>query len=383
MNKFLEFISRGLHQIQRTFFPDLEHEAGPIPESLIKLTYVLETVHSQKIRLPKQCWTGTPPKPRRGIFNAFIAKAFLKIPTTVHLVERLQSDRHLRLICGFETYREVPSESVFSRTFAVFAKTQLPQCVHEALVKTYFGDEIAGHISRDSTSIEAREKAKKKETQADPTVPPIRRKGRPRKGEPQKVKELTRLQKQGHMSLEEMLQDLPIACDRGSKKNSQGFVETWVGYKLHIDSTDGGIPVSTILTSASLHDSQVAVPLATMSATRVQNFYDCMDSAYDAPEIAEHSRRLNHVPLIDVNPRRSAELKQTLESEAKARLTLNWKPAEATRYNERSTAERTNARLKDEFGGRTVQVKGAEKVYCHLMFGILVLTADQLMRLFT
>jgi len=383
MNNFLNFISRGLHQIQRTFFPDLEHEAGPIPETLIKLTYVLETVHSQKIPLPEQCWTGRPPKSRRGIFNAFVAKAFLKIPTTVHLVERLQSDRHLRLICGFETYRAVPSESVFSRTFTMFAETQLPHCVHEALVKIYLGDEIAGHISRDSTAIEAREKAKKKETQTEPETPSIKRKGRPRKGAPRKAKEITRLEKQEHMSLEEMLRDLPVACDRGSKKNSQGFVETWVGYKFHIDSTDGGIPVSTILTSASLHDSQVAIPLATISATRVQNFYDCMDSAYDAPEIAEHSRRLNHVPLIDVNPRRNAELKETLESEAKAQRILNWKPADATRYNERSTAERTNARLKDEFGGRTVQVKGAEKVYCHLMFGILVLTADQLMRLFT
>lgn len=262
----------------------------------------------------------------------------------------------------------------------MFAKTQLPQCVHEALIKNYFGDEITGHISRDSTPIEAREKALKKET---PAKPSIKRKRRPRKGDPLKEKELTRLQKQKHMSLEEMLKDLPIACDRGSKKNSQGFVETWIGYKLHIDTADAGIPVSAVLTSASLHDSQAAVPLATMSATRVQNFYDCMDSAYDAPEIVEHSRRLNHVPLINVNPRRNAELKETLESEAKARLTLRWKPAEATRYNERSTAERTNARLKDEFGGRTVQVKGAGKVYCHLMFGILVLTADQLMRLFT
>src|SRR5690606_37230562 len=242
MNKFLEFISRGLHQIQRTFFPDLEHEAGPIPESLIKLTYVLETVHSQKIPLPEECWTGRPPKSRRGIFNAFVAKAFLKIPTTAHLVERLQSDRHLRLICGFETYREVPSESVFSRAFAIFAETKLPHCVHEALIKTYLSDEIAGHISRDSTAIEAREKAKKKELQPEPAT--LKRKGRPRKGDPKKVKEVTRLQKQEHMSLEEMLRDLPVACDRGSKKNSQGFIETWVGYKLHIDSTDGGIPVS-------------------------------------------------------------------------------------------------------------------------------------------
>ena len=36
---------------------------------------------------------------------------------------------------------------------------------------------------------------------------------------------------------------------------------------------------------------------------------------------------------------------------------------------------------KDEFGGRYVRVRGHSKVYCHLMFGILALTVDQLMRL--
>lgn len=383
MNKFLQFISRGLHQIQRTFFPDLEQEAGPIPESLVQLTYVLETVHSQKIPLPEQCWTGRPPKSRYGIFNAFVAKAFLKIPTTLHLVERLQSDRHLRLICGFDTRGAVPSESVFSRVFAEFAQTQLPQCVHETLVKSCCEGQISGHISRDSTSIEAREKPERKETAIGPPTPRARRKGRPRKGEVPKVKELSRVQKQVNMSLEEMLRDLPVACNRGSKKNSQCFVETWIGYKLHVDTADGGIPISAILTSASLHDSQVAIPLATITAGRVQNFYDCMDSAYDVPEIVAYSRRLNHEPLIDVNPRRNTELKNELESEDKARTVLNWKPAEATRYNARSSSERTNARLKDEFGGRTVQVKGPVKVFCHLMFGILALTADQLLRLFT
>jgi hypothetical protein len=24
-------------------------------------------------------------------------------------------------------------------------------------------------------------------------------------------------------------------CDRGTKKNSKGFKETWIGYKLHAD----------------------------------------------------------------------------------------------------------------------------------------------------
>lgn len=383
MNKLLEFISRGLHQIQRTFFPDLEHEAGPIPETLVKLTYVLETVHSQKIPLPERCWTGRPPKSRRGIFNAFVAKAFLKLPTTLHLVQRLQSDHHLRLICGFETRGQVPSESVFSRVFSEFAKTQLPQCVHSALVTSYCAGEISGHISRDSTAVEAREKPEKKPKPNEQPTPPKKRKGRPCKGEPQKVKEPSRVQKQLKMTLEQMLRDLPAACNCGSKKNSQGFTETWIGYKLHIDTADTGIPISAILTSASVHDSQVAIPLAKMTAGRVQNFYDCMDSAYDQPEIADYSRQLNHVPLIDVNPRRDTALKSDLEFEEKARTVLNWKPADAIRYNARSGAERTNARLKDEFGGRTVQVKGHAKVYCHLMFGILTLAADQLMRLMT
>jgi hypothetical protein len=49
-------------------------------------------------------------------------------------------------------------------------------------------------------------------------------------------------------------------------------------------------------------------------------------------------------------------------------------------YNFRTMVERVNARLKDEFGGRFVRVRGAIKVKCHLMFGILVLAVDQIFR---
>jgi len=55
--------------------------------------------------------------------------------------------------------------------------------------------------------------------------------------------------------------------------------------------------------------------------------------------------------------------------------------AEDLRYDERSTAERVNAAIKDHHGGRSVQVRGADKVMCHLMFGVLCVTALQLMRL--
>lgn len=43
--------------------------------------------------------------------------------------------------------------------------------------------------------------------------------------------------------------------------------------------------------------------------------------------------------------------------------------------------ERVNRRLKDEFGGRHVRVRRHAKVICPLMFGIVALTVDQLMRL--
>ena len=108
-----------------------------------------------------------------------------------------------------------------------------------------------------------------------------------------------------------------------------------------------------------------------------------MDSAYDVPQIHEISRQLGHVPLIDIHPRRDKTLKEELEVEEKRCHKIGHQTAEAIRYNERGTVERVNARLKDEFGGRVVRVRGHAKVMCHLMFGILALTANQMMILVT
>ena len=68
------------------------------------------------------------------------------------------------------------------------------------------------------------------------------------------------------MSLPQMLADLPTACDVGTKRNAKGHTTSWVGYKLHVDTADGGVPISCIMTSASTHDSQVAIPLGTQTA---------------------------------------------------------------------------------------------------------------------
>ena len=162
---------------------------------------------------------------------------------------------------------------------------------------------------------------------------------------------------------------------------AKGHTTSWIGYKLHVDTADGGIPVSCIMTSASTHDSQVAVPLGTLTAGRVENLYDLMDAAYDSIEIRAHCILLGHKPIIDVNPRRSVDMQEALRREKKARRTLGLFFPEERRYVERSGSERVNGRLKDEFGGRHVRVRGYDKVLAHLMFGMTVLTASQLMHL--
>lgn len=54
-------------------------------------------------------------------------------------------------------------------------------------------------------------------------------------------------------------------------------------------------------------------------------------------------------------------------------------PDRVERYRKRSAAERVNARLKDNHGGRTVRVRGAAKVHLHRRrAGDLCLSGPQL-----
>lgn len=383
MSHLQEFFAPYWRSMQTSLFPWLEEELGPLTETQQQLVQTLEIIRVEQ-HLPQNSRVpGRPLKDRAAIARAFVAKSVYNMPTTRMLLDRLATDVALRRLCGWEQKRRVPSEAVFSRAFADFATTRLPERVHEALIRAAYQEQLVGHISRDATAIEAREKPHQKAKAAKEESPPQRQRGRPRKDPAPVEKNPTRLERQLSMTLPEMLGELPRVCNVGTKRNSQGHQESWIGYKLHLDVVDGDIPITSLLTSASLHDSQVAIPLATLSAKRVVNLYDLMDAAYDAPPILEHSMALGHVPIIDVNPRRNALLKAELAAEAKRLNLLHLKTAEAVRYNQRSASERVNARLKDEFGARYVRVRGNAKVMCHLMFGILALTADQLMRFVT
>lgn len=383
-----QHLTQFAHVLQTKLFPALEEAIGDLDDTAKRLVSTLEMIPLARFLPVSGGWVGRPSKDRYAIACAFVAKAVYGFSHTRQLLERLHRDPQLRSLCGWPSARQVPHESTFSRAFAEFAEMEFPQFVHEALIAQTQKDRLIGHIARDSTAIEARERfpetspktaTKKSSARAPRKRGPRKGKRGPHQrhkgGKPKYTpKADTRMHRQRNMKLPEMLADLPRHCSLGVK-TCEGNQQYWRGYKLHLDVADAQIPISCILTAASLHDSQAAIPLATMTAERVSSLYDIMDAAYDATEILDHSRSLGHVPIVRPVKRGRKE------TGYQASRTLTW--AEEDRFQERTMVERVYARLKDEFGGREIRVRGAKKVMAHLMFGVLALTADQIQRLGT
>jgi hypothetical protein len=355
-----------LNCLQQDLFPALESELGLLTPKETEFVRLVEFCQLHTLMTPFQ-WKGNGRKPlcRLSLAKAFLAKMVWNLPTTEQLIDRLHSSPSLRRLCGWDSVSDIPDRGTFSRAFEQFAKEQLPQLAHSQLIKTHLGDRLIGHVSIDSTAIHGREAIVKTPQPADSPTPPKRR-GRPKKGEVRPPAPDKRLDLQIHRTLEENIADLPIHCSKGTKRSSQGYKESWEGFKLHLAATDFDIPVCGLLTSASLHDSQAAIPIIQTTNSLLSTIlYNLMDSAYDAPQIHDFSRAHGHVPIIDPNPRRSTNPRRLA-------------PHEKSRFKERSSVERVNSNLKDNWGGRFVRVRGAAKVACHLFFGLLALTADRL-----
>ena len=143
-----------------------------------------------------------------------------------------------------------------------------------------------------------------------------------------------------------MLDDLPTDC--GHEEGHKGYKSTWVGYKLHIDVADGQIPISCLLTSASLHDSQAAFRWRRCRADDL-----LMDTR---GTVRQHSRSLGHVPLIDTNPRRNKAL--AVRTEARRPIMPRLPACRAGSL---------------AYGGRRVRwsQRGSWRRECHCMFGVL------------
>jgi len=307
---------------------------------------------------------GRPQKSRVSIYRSYIASKVMKLSTHIEIRNRLLSDVNLRKLCGYTNRKSVPSTSVFSRVFAQFADENIGQQIHDEMIREYVSPLLIGHISRDSTAIHAREKTVNTKKDTEPKKK--RKRGRPKKGEVRPTKEETTIEKQIHMDADKALQDINIQASWGCKLNSQGRKNHWKGYKLHLDVTDFGLPVTALLTGANVYDNQVAIPMEKITEQKVQHLYSLMDSAYDASAIRTYITSRERVAIIDFNRRRGP--KKELE------------PAEQLRYKIRSTVERSNSHLKDWLFGEALYVKGPDKVMQHLMFGIIALTAFKILQ---
>lgn len=369
------------HLLQTILFERIACEIGPLSAKAKLLVAVIGALPLSRYVAPSRGWRGRPVKDRQALVAAFLAKAIYGLETTRQLRQLLGVDRQLRCICGWSHGWQLPHESTFSRAFAEFAATELPQHLHRALIESTQQDRLIGHIARDATAIEARE--------TFPETKPKKKARRPKRAKA--CQRGTRLEQQRLQTLAQQLAALPRHCGIGTKKSSQGHQRYWRGYKLHLDVADGQIPISALLTGANVHDSQAAIPLMSMSTQRVTYLYELMDSAYDAHAIRQHSIALGHRPITDHPKRRrkigeiqvalrknSRSWKRVPQLETRAEE-MTW--AEQDRFGERTMVERVFSRLKDEFGARTIRVRGASKIMAHLMFGVLALTVDQWLKL--
>lgn len=369
----MKLLSRLHFGIQRELLPALVEELGELDEKHRQFVRVCEVLGLEGFLSGCQ-WRGNGrrPKSRFKMAQAFVAKALWNMPTTRDLIGRLCNQPLLRSLCGWQQGAgEVPDEATFSRAFATFAHMRLGEAVHEALIRTHLGETVIWHSATDATAIVAREKITVPPAPTPVEAAPVKRKrGRPRKGQEPPPPGPTRLQRHLQADLAANLADMPpVHCSSGCKKNSQGKSEYWRGYKLHLSTGDGDVPLCAYLSSASLHDSQPAILLQQRVAARTKAvLYELKDAAYDAVAIKQHSLAQGSVPIIEAN-RHAAQHAMPME------------PDRARHYNARSSAERVNADLKDNHGGRSVRVRGAAKVMSHLMFGILVMSAEALLRL--
>jgi len=361
----MQKLSQLWNNINQRLLPLINEEIGTLSEKQEKFVKAVEMLNPEKYLITLE-WLGNGRKPsdRLSLFKAFVAKSIYNYSLTNEFREFLLCNESLRRLCGYEAINDVPSEPTFSRAFNEFSNLEIGSKVHNEMVEEYLGEKLCGHVSRDASAVDARETPVKIIKSDLPVQNPV---GRPKKGTQKIEKAPTKLTQQLSRSLEENLADIPTHCSIGTKLDSKGHKYSWIGYKLHLDVIDGDIPVSGILSSASVYDNQVSIPLAQMTAQKITNLYDLMDAAYDASEIYYFSKTLGHIPVIDHNKRRGDK--------------REFSPAEKGRFKERSSVERVFSNLKDNYGCKNIRVRGAKKVMMHLMFGVIALTATQILQM--
>ncbi|MDD3056856.1 MAG: transposase [Sphaerochaeta sp.] len=266
----------------------------------------------------------------------------------------LKENECLREMLGLS---RVPSAATVSRLSRLVERIVQPSLLHERLIRCYsagLGRMAVGHLSIDSTIIEAREKPLLRQK---PPERPHLKKGRKKKGseeEREYQERMGRQQREREACLAEEPENsfsaLEMRCSVTAKQNAKGTKQWFVGYKAHLAVDDFGVPLSYALTGACVHDSTVAVPLMKMVRRRTDFFYALMDKGYQSPAIEAYAALIGRRVIVD---RRSTRSGPPVPLDA----------ADALRYMARTTVERTNSELKDGFLPAKMYRRGSQARY--------------------
>ncbi len=262
---------RGLwDELNQGLFPWIDDNIGELDARHRLFRTVCEAViRPREFEYAKWKGNGRPPASRLKIFKAFLLKAVLNVKDTKELVRMLRAEPLSRRLCGWDSPGLVPSETRFCCVFGEFAERGFTDEWFAEMIVKHHGDIPAETVSYDSAPVEVRTR-----------------------------------------TAEANMAELPVECEWGCKRDSQGKRMQWKGGKIHAAVTRDGVPIAVKYTSASLHDSQVMVPLARQASERVPHLFDLADAAYDAEPIRAACAELGTVAVIDANPRRSAEAQQ-------------------------------------------------------------------------
>ncbi len=368
--------------LENCLFLEIKEQLGTLSTKEEKLIKILDFAQIEK-NVTVVTITNIP-KDREEIARAMIAKSVYNMQTTRDLIDRLHSDRVLRVLCGWRYKIDIPSEAKFSRVFKELSDLQIAQKTHKKFVNEYLSDTVFMYNATDAAMIPLREKPVKIEKEEKPK----NKVGRPKKGEKREPVKPKILELQKEMkTTKKMLSLVSTVCGVGVKQNSKGNREITIGGKLHISAVDGDIPIAAFYSGANVHDSSVALPLINETSKRVMYLRDLLDAGYDSDIIREYSEKLNHKPIIDINPKNSKELKQKIQLIKDEKVKFEFlnlpKSSDEHHYNQRSMVERVNKYLKDDFGCNTIYYQGATKVASVLSFGILSVCIHQSLKLIT
>ena len=113
----LDAMKARWNHIQGTLFPWLREEVDPMTEALGRLVTTLDVIGLEAFVAGPPRGPGRPPADRRALARAFVAKAMLGIPTTNALIERLDVDKSLRRILGWERRSQIGRASCRERVY--------------------------------------------------------------------------------------------------------------------------------------------------------------------------------------------------------------------------------------------------------------------------